>query len=306
MRLKSGSTRSTPEKCRSASAIRGSVSKLGALGRRPDALHLPGHRHAVRRILREQLVEDARAGARQAEHEDRRADLAAEDLRLARPGVLQVEAVLEEALRVAPHQQAAEGGEARVALVGLEEEPERRAEARVAEVREPAACRCRGEQGLGVELEERQPGGPRRPARDVQRAEGQRQSRARARLVHGRRKLASAGALISSARARGAGSCACCCGPTRRGRRARGRRGGAAAPRAGRGSRGARGSRRGSGGGRGRRRRGGWARARRRSGRDRRRRPRRGWPTGTSAWSSRRRGSSGRASSTSRVAVRRL
>ena len=66
---------------RCARATRGSLASLASLGRRTGMAHLPVERHAVRRVLRQQLVQDRGAGARQARDEDRRSDGLARDLR---------------------------------------------------------------------------------------------------------------------------------------------------------------------------------------------------------------------------------
>ncbi len=81
--LKPGISRSTP---RSASRPRDArVGLVGrALRRRPRVHHLPRHRHAVRRILRQELVQDRRAGARQADDEERALDAPARRSRDAR------------------------------------------------------------------------------------------------------------------------------------------------------------------------------------------------------------------------------
>jgi hypothetical protein len=61
---------------------------------------LPCHGHAIGRILGEQLVQDRRAGAREPEHEQRRADRAALDLRVCVQRGRDAQAVLEQAQEV--------------------------------------------------------------------------------------------------------------------------------------------------------------------------------------------------------------
>ena len=122
-----------------------------ALGWRPRAHHLPGRRHAIGGIAREQLVQDRRAGARQAEDEERRADGATLDLRVAAQHVLHAQAVLEQAQQIRARDDAAERRQRRLALEGVDEARERGAERRIAEILQPRAVLRRGEQPLGVE-----------------------------------------------------------------------------------------------------------------------------------------------------------
>ena len=78
---KPGMTSSTPSSdARATSAMRG-IGVVGrGLGRRARTVDLPRERHAVRGILREEVVQDRRAGARLADDDDRRDDVDVGDL----------------------------------------------------------------------------------------------------------------------------------------------------------------------------------------------------------------------------------
>jgi hypothetical protein len=145
-----------------------------ALGRRPRVHDLPRHRHPVRRVLREKLVQDGRAGARQTDHEDRPADLPGPDLGMPRVRVHHAQAVREKPHDVGARDQAAEDGKVRLALEAIEQPAEGLAEALVAEVGEAGRPRgARAERRL-VERDERHARGAKRAPHAVQDAEGER------------------------------------------------------------------------------------------------------------------------------------
>ena len=77
---KPGMTSSTPSSSACDSAMRGSVSNVAVSGGGQRAVDLPRERHAVRGILREQVVQDRGAGARLADDHDRRHDVDVGDL----------------------------------------------------------------------------------------------------------------------------------------------------------------------------------------------------------------------------------
>ncbi len=90
-----------------------------ALRRRPRIHHLPAHRHAVRRILRQQLVQDGRPGPRQADDDERAIDPAGRDLRMRRVHGGHAQAILEQTDDIGTGDHAAEGGEPGVGLEGV-------------------------------------------------------------------------------------------------------------------------------------------------------------------------------------------
>ena len=111
------------------------------LGRRPGVHHLPGHRHAIRGVLRQQLVQDRGARARQADHEHGLADRSLFDFRMPHARVVHAQAVLEQTQQIAPREHAAERREVRLGLERNEQTAQRLAEARVAEIRrDPCAA----------------------------------------------------------------------------------------------------------------------------------------------------------------------
>ena len=77
---KPGITSSTPSSNDCDTSMRGSVSKVAVSGRRQRVVDLPRERHPVRRILREEVVQDRRARARLADDHDRRHDVGVADL----------------------------------------------------------------------------------------------------------------------------------------------------------------------------------------------------------------------------------
>lgn len=97
----------------------------------------PGERRAVIRVLRQNVVKDRGAGARQADDEDRPRDLLARDLGEA----FAIGDVVEAVHRVAEHALARD--QAALALEGVEQQSERREEGAVAEVVEPARALSR-------------------------------------------------------------------------------------------------------------------------------------------------------------------
>ena len=180
--LKSGSTRSTPARCLSTAAMRG-IGVVGRrLGRRPRMLHLPRHRHAARRVLRHQLVQDRRPRARQPDDEERRRDRAVRDLRDAagaRPSCAGgSRAGAARRVRAMMRPRVVRRG---LALEGVEQEPQRLAEPLAAEVVETRPARRLGQQRRLVEPDERHAERAQRAAGGIERAHAERLHRRRER-----------------------------------------------------------------------------------------------------------------------------
>ena len=146
----------------------------GALRRRPGMHHLPGHRHAVRRVLRQQLVQDRRPGPRQADDEERAFDPAGRDLGMRRVHGGHAQAILEQTDDIGTGDHAAERGEAGLGLEGVQQTPQRLAERRLAEVGEAGRPPRPGQQRLLVEPDDRQTRRAERAAQTVQETHGQR------------------------------------------------------------------------------------------------------------------------------------
>ena len=158
-----------------------------ALGWRPGMHHLPGQRNAIRGVLGEELVEDRRSGARQADDEDRPADRAVLDLGMAAADRGHAEPVLEQADEVGTHDQASEQRQPGLALERLQQPRERLAESVVAEVLEAGRPHGAGFERLRVEADDRETGRVERPSEAVQRTKTDRQHGASTRRASGAR-----------------------------------------------------------------------------------------------------------------------
>ncbi len=145
-----------------------------ALRRRVRKHDLPGHRHAVGRILREELVQDRRARARQTDDDDRALDTSGGDLGM--PGARRHHAqpVGEEAHEVGARDHATEQRQGGLALEPVEQQAERRPKRVVSEVVETRGARGARHQTFRVEVEERNAGRAHHPPDAVQQANPER------------------------------------------------------------------------------------------------------------------------------------
>ncbi len=127
------------------------------LGRRDREERLPEQRHAVRRILHQQLVQQRGAAAAEARHEDRGLDALRQHRGALPDPLLDAQAVLEDALDLAPREEPPEQREPRLALERGEQLRERAPEPVVAEIVEAGRCTRGSEHGGLVERDETLP-----------------------------------------------------------------------------------------------------------------------------------------------------
>ena len=138
------------------------------LGGRKRLAHLEGERRAQRGILREQLVQDRRAGARQARDEDRRGDGRGLDRRLALAGVDHAQPVREPLDQIGARERATDVVELRLRLERAQEDAQRLAEVGVAEIGEAgraAPLRSRARSRRARPTPDRRPRSARAPTR---------------------------------------------------------------------------------------------------------------------------------------------
>ena len=147
----------------------------GALGRRMHVHHLPRHRHPVGGILRQQLVQDRRPGARQTDDEERPLDRARRRSRDARFRAATMRRRFSSSrARSRARDDAPEQRERGLALEAVEQDAERLAKPRRPRSRRARSGASRAPERTPHRVEQRQPGGAERPADAIQEPEPER------------------------------------------------------------------------------------------------------------------------------------